>query len=292
MNNSSINKPLVSVIMPAYNAEKYISEAVESILNQTYINFEFIILDDGSTDNTWKIISSYAAKDKRIVLVKNDSNLGIVAGRNKGLEVSQGKYIVWADSDDISLPTRIEKQVDFMENNLDVGICGAYIQSFVDGVDKDVRKYSTNDESLRRNIFKYSPVAQPVSIIRKECFKEVGLYNPDYRVSQDLDMSFRIGTKYRFANIPEVLLKYRVHPKSATYSNINKQIVNTLKIRRTYSRSGMYNMTLLDKVAYFLTWLMQFLPVNIVLCMFKFFRSADTVLTVSKDERSRYFKNA
>ncbi|NMB91475.1 glycosyltransferase [candidate division WWE3 bacterium] len=287
INNFSENKPLVSVIMPAYNAEKYISEAIESILNQTFKDFEFIILDDGSADITWEVINSYALKDSRIISVKNESNLGIVASRNKGLKISRGKYIIWADSDDISLPTRIEKQVGLMEKDVSIGICGSYIQSFYNGINKGIRKYSTSDEHLRKNIFRYSPVAQPAAIIRKECFEKVGIYNTKYEVSQDLDMSFRIGEKYKFANVPEVLLRYREHSKSATYSNVRKQIINTLKIRRKYSKGYCYKMNLLDRLAYILTWTMQFLPVVLVLRLFKFFRDVDRFLTLPSDKSNQ-----
>ena len=99
--------------MPAYNAEKYISEAIKSILNQTFKDFEFIIIDDGSIDRTWKIIQKYAKKDDRVIALKNEKNLGIAVNRNKLVSMARGKYIIWQDSDDISLPYRIEKQYNF-----------------------------------------------------------------------------------------------------------------------------------------------------------------------------------
>ncbi|MCA9308097.1 glycosyltransferase family 2 protein, partial [candidate division WWE3 bacterium] len=122
--------PLVSVITPAYNVEHVLEETIKSVLNQTYNNFEFIILDDASPDNTWQIIQKWAKKDKRIIPVKNEINLYIAENRNKGLLLAKGKYIVWQDADDISVSSRIEKQVEFMEQNPDVAICGGYLQSF------------------------------------------------------------------------------------------------------------------------------------------------------------------
>ncbi|MBW6442117.1 glycosyltransferase [Patescibacteria group bacterium] len=266
------NNPLVSVIMPAYNSEKYISEAIESILNQSFKDFEFIIIDDGSTDKTWEIIQEYAEKDERVVAVKNEKNLNNYACRNKGIKISKGKYIVWQDSDDISMSNRLEKQVDFMENNLEVGICGSFMQIFTDEKDLNIRKYSTEDKDLRKDIFKYSPIAQPTAIIRKECYEKVGYYDDSYDATQDLDMTFRIGNEFKLANIPEVLIRYRVHPNSVTYKKVKKQIINALRIRRKYSEGYAYNLDFTGRVVMIFTWFSQFLPVNLVYKVFEFVR--------------------
>ena len=116
--------------MPACNVEKYIGEAIESILNQTFTDFEFIILNDGSTDNTAKIIKDYAKKDKRIKFINNKTNKGFVASLNKCFDVAVGKYIAKMDSDDISLPQRLEKQVEYLDNNPDCGMIGCGFRAF------------------------------------------------------------------------------------------------------------------------------------------------------------------
>ncbi|MEO0132854.1 MAG: glycosyltransferase family 2 protein [candidate division WOR-3 bacterium] len=265
--------PLVSVIMPAYNAEKYISEAIESILNQTFKDFEFIIVDDASTDKTWEIIQEYARKDDRIIAVRNEKNLYIAENRNKGLSYARGKYIVWQDADDISIPTRIEKQVAFMEAHPEVGICGAYIQSFNENGDLDIRKYATDDAILRKHIFKFSPVAQPVAIVRKESIDKVGYFNPAYPPAEDIDMSFRIGEYYKFANIPEVLLKYREHSSSATFTKLRKQIKATLAIRRRYAKKPSYVFNISDCLAYIFTVLTLLAPPFITIGVFKKLRN-------------------
>lgn len=265
-------KPLVSVVLPACNVEKYVAEAIESILSQTFKNFELIILDDASTDKTWEIIKKYSKKDGRITPVRNRTNLYIAGNRNKGISLARGKYIVWQDADDVSLPRRIEKLVELMENNPDVGICGSYLQSFVNGKDLDVRKYATDDKTLRKNIFKYSPVAQPAAIVRKSCFEELGLFNLEYPPAEDIDLSFRVGAKYKFANIPEVLLHYREHPGSATQTRLRKQIQSTLKIRRKYAKGFGYRMGFSDYLAYLASFLAQFLPAGIVIKLFKLLR--------------------
>lgn len=265
-------EPLVSVVMPAYNAEKYIGEAIESILNQSFKDFEFIILDDCSTDNTWGIIQEYAKKDERIVAVRNEKNLNIALNRNKGVEMAKGKYIVWADADDISKPERIEKLVNYMENHSEVGICGSNFQGFSGEDVFEVREFFEDDERLRKNIFKFSPVAQPTAIIRKECFSTVGLFNPDYPPAEDIELSFRIGEKYKFGNISEILLRYRVHPNSATFKNMKIQIIGTLEVRGRYFGNSSYSPDLSDYLAYAATWVFQFFPVRLTLNTFKVLR--------------------
>lgn len=243
------NSPKVSVITPAYNAEKYIEESVESILNQTFTDFELIVIDDCSTDKTWEIIQKYAGKDKRVVAVKNEKNLGIAGNRNKGLSLARGEYIVWQDADDISLPGRIEKQYMFLESHLDTGIVGGFLQFFSDdGTSSGVRKYHADDADLRKRIFRYSPVAQPASMIRKRCLNEVGEYDLKYPPAEDIDMSFRVGMRHKFANLQEVVLKYREHPNSATFTRLKKIELSTMEIRRKYSKGFGYKMTVFDIV--------------------------------------------
>lgn len=273
-NNGVENKqPLVSVIMPAYNTEKYIGEAIESILNQTFKDYEFIILDDVSTDGTWEIIKKYANQDARIIPIRNEKNLYIAENRNKGVSLAKGKYIVWQDSDDISLPTRIEKQVALMESNPKVGICGAYIQSFDEKGDLDVRRYAQNDAELRRNIFKFSPVAQPVAIVRKEALDKVGPFDTSLPPAEDIDMSFRIGEFYEFANIPEILLRYRAHSQSATRKRLGKMIGDTLEIRKRYKNNPNYYFVKSDYIAYTVTYVAKYMPAMFVIPLFKLSRS-------------------
>lgn len=238
------NDPLVSVITPAYNAEKFIAETIESILNQTFKDFEYIILNDKSTDNTLKIIQEYAKKDSRIIVIDNEKNLGIAGNRNEGIKKAKGKYIVWQDADDISLPMRIEKQCQFMEEHPEVGIMGGFLEIFDESGIVGIRKYDANDENLRKKIFLFSPVAQPASIVRKKALDEAGEYNLEYPPAEDIDMSFRIGMKYSFANLQEVTIRYREHPNSATFTKLKKIELSTLKIRRIYAKSPQYTISI------------------------------------------------
>ncbi len=242
------SKPEVSVVMPAYNAEKYIGAAIESILTQTFNQFELIIVNDASTDNTKNIISSFSKQDPRIIVIQNETNLGIAGSRNRGLQTARGKYIAWQDADDLSCGERLEKQYAFMENNPAVAIVGAYLEFFDETGSLHVRKYATEDHALRCKIFRYSPVAQPVAMIRKKCVDEAGEYDLRYPPAEDIDMSFRLGMKYQFANIPEVLLKYRQHLESATFIQFKIMEGNTLKIRKKYFGQAAFKVTLFDRL--------------------------------------------
>jgi len=237
--------PLVSVVMPVYNAEKYLAEAIESILNQTYKNFEFIIVDDGSKDKSLEIIKEYAKKDKRIIYFRNKNNLKICKTLNKGIKAARGKYIARMDADDISLPNRFEEQVKFLEKNLKVGVVGSWIEIFNEDNNRNfIRKYPVRDEELRKKIFFYSPFAHPSVIIRKKALKTVNPYNEKYVLAEDLELWFRVGERYEFANIPHTLLRYRDHKESETNKKIRLMEKKCLKIRWKNRRNLTYLFTL------------------------------------------------
>ena len=239
---------LVSVITPAYNVERYISDAIESILAQSFRDFEYVVIDDCSTDRTWEIIQSYAKKDSRIRASRNEKNLGIAGNRNAGLRQARGKYIVWQDADDLSVPLRIKKQLVLMEAHPEVGIVGGFIEMFDERGSRGVRMYAPDDASVRRTIFRYSPVAQPASMVRKACFDEVGEFDLRYPPAEDLDISFRIGVRHKFANLQEVMIRYREHPASSTFTRLRKIETSTLEIRKKFAKSGYYYMTISDRL--------------------------------------------
>jgi len=267
------DNPKVSVLMPAYNTEKYITEAIESILNQTFKEFELIIIDDCSTDRTWEIIQDYTKKDNRIIALRNEKNLGIPENRNKLISLSKGKYVVWQDSDDISMPYRIEKQYNFMENHPDVGICGGWLLFFNNNNNKIyTQKYNIKDTFLRKNIFKFSPVSQGVSIVRKKIYNKVGNYNILFKQAEDLDMSFRIGMHSKYSNIPEVLLKYRFDYNSISKSKVKENIKYTLKVRKLAINKYNYKISYFDYLVYYITYFVKFLPRNFIFFIFRKFR--------------------
>lgn len=266
--------PKVSVLMPAYNSEKYIVEAIESILNQTFTDFEFIIIDDCSTDKTWEIIQKYSKNDKRILAIKNEKNLGISGNRNKLKKLAKGDYIMWQDSDDISMPNRMEKQVEVLSNDSEIGIVGGYINQFNESEDFSIRKYSDKDSELRSKIFRYSPCAQPASMIRKTVLDEVGDYDLNYPPAEDLDMSFRIGQNYKFTNIQDIVLKYRENYTGATFTKLKKMELATISIRLRYANSSQYNMRLSDHIYNILQYISIFIvPAKLKIFMFNLIRN-------------------
>lgn len=217
------NKPLVSVLMPAYNAEDYIGDAIGSILNQTYENFEFLIVDDCSTDTTNRIIKRYAKKDKRIKLIKNKVNLNVALSLNSGLKVCKGKYVVRMDSDDWSYPERIEKQVNFMEDNLDVAVSGGATLVCDEKLQPlGVRYYPLENSEIRECILRLNPIPHPASIWRKEVLLKTKFY-PRVAKAEDYALILELSSFSKLANIADILLKFRVHTKSVSNSSIIQQ---------------------------------------------------------------------
>jgi len=223
------NNPFVSVLMGAYNAEKYIGLAIESILNQTYKNFEFVIVEDCSTDKTWDIIQKYAKRDKRIITIKNERNLNLAGSLNKGLKLCKGKYIVRMDADDWSYPDRIEKQVKFMENNPDVVVSGGSLLICDEKLqEKGVRKYPLTDSEIKKIILRFNPVPHPASIWRKETINKTQGYPSKIGTSEDYALILDISQYGKLANIEDILIKYRIHKKSAT--NAKMRLMQTATV--------------------------------------------------------------
>lgn len=218
---------LVSVILPAYNAGPYISEAISSILNQTYTNFELIIINDFSTDNTEEQILSFA--DKRIIYTKNEQNSGLIFNLNKGIELSKGKYLVRMDADDISMPTRFEEQVTFMEANPQIGVCGSWHIGF--GAKEGVAQYEAHDNEIKLQMLFHCRFCHPAVIIRKDVLTTNNLnYSVDFPHAEDYELWARMAFKTQFANIQKVLLKYRIHQDSVTFKYAEVQRQNSDKV--------------------------------------------------------------
>ncbi|MFX0022555.1 MAG: glycosyltransferase family 2 protein [Candidatus Hermodarchaeota archaeon] len=211
--------PKVTVLMPIYNGETYLNEAIESILNQKYQDFEFLIIDDGSKDRTQQIINSF--EDPRIRLIFNEKNIGLSRSLNKGIYLSRGQYIARMDCDDISFPERLLKQVDFMDNHPEVGICGTWVE-LIGTKTGIVWKYPTEHDEIRISMVFSSAIAHPSVIMRTKKLKEYNLrYNPDFQIAQDYEFWQRCSKILRLANIPEVLLKYRITSTSHFRSKKN-----------------------------------------------------------------------
>ena len=205
----------VSIIMPAYNAEKYIGEAIESILSQTYTDYEFIIINDGSTDKTEKIIRSY--DDSRIVYLENEKNSGIVVTLNKGLDYATGEYIARMDADDISVNNRLEKQVAYMEKNKKVGLLGTGIRVFGTEIQQYDRVFTTDSKQLKAELIFNSCVAHPTVMIRREILEQNHLrYNEEFAGAEDYCLWWEIAKVSSIATLKDILLNYRIHSSQIT----------------------------------------------------------------------------
>lgn len=209
----------VSVIMAAYNAEKYIDEAIQSILNQTYRNFEFIIVNDGSTDSTSEIISGY--NDKRIKVL-HQNNQGCAAARETGIKYARGKYLAIMDADDIALPERIEKTVNYLDLHPDVVLVGTgYILKDEENNSEYIKVPHTEDLELRRILIKYDPFKDPTLLIRRSAFLAAGGYQLDHGF--DYEFYARIAKFGKIANIKDVLLIVRQHKQQFFRKGISSE---------------------------------------------------------------------
>lgn len=221
----------VSVLMPAYNASEHIKEAIDSILEQTFIEFEFLIIDDGSTDSTVDIIKQF--DDPRIKLIRNEGNKGLIYSLNYGLELAQGKYIARMDADDIALNTRFEKQVSFLENNPDISILGtAFI--FLDTA-YEIHHPNYNEE-IRIKLLDDGAFAHPTVMMRRDVINLNSIrYNADYKYIEDYQFWVEAAIKnVKMANLDEVLLKYRQHPQQVSHQRYKEQEETKQRIKLEY----------------------------------------------------------
>ena len=217
------NQPLISVVMSVYNGEKYLEESIESILNQTYENFEFIIIDDGSTDNSLKILNEYKKSDSRIIIRNNYKNRGLIYSLNKGIKISKGKYIARMDADDISLLSRFEKQIDFMEKNVDITILSTGIEIFKNKFKLFKKKIilSKNSEELKIETLFNCSLAHPTVMIRKKDLEESGLkYDLEEKGIEDFGLWLGLSKNFKFAVLSECLLRYRFLSTSVSSKNL------------------------------------------------------------------------
>lgn len=220
--------PLISVLMPAYNVQEFIGESIESILNQTFTDFEFIIINDGSKDDTAKVVEKYAKKDKRIKFVNNKENKGLIAVLNEGLDICRGKYIARMDSDDIAYPERFAKQIKYMEAHPECGVLGTAAQNF----GADDHAYYNPYEVTVFDLFRGVPFYHPTVMFRKEILDKHHLrYDNDYYLVEDYELWTRLLTVTKMNNLQEILLNYRVHPKSVSVANRELQEKNKQRVK-------------------------------------------------------------
>lgn len=246
-----MNKPLISVIFSVYNGAPYLKEAIESILNQTCTDFEFIIVDDGSTDETPKILDSFT--DCRIVRLNNKKNIGLVQSLNKALSIAQGEFIARMDADDISLPERFEKQLDYLKKHPQVGVLGSAISQ----VDKRGRPISVltppiNNKIILWEMFFSCPIFHATVMMRRSIVMMVGYYDVNFIHAEDIELWSRLFFKTKFANLSEVLYIRRLHNRSIISTQFTVQYQKGIIIRQRLLKSFLGHTVSDDIVSWFL----------------------------------------
>jgi glycosyltransferase involved in cell wall biosynthesis len=230
----------VSVLMAVYNGEKYLSAAVESILGQTFLDFEFLILDDGSTDSTSHILRKYAAQDQRLHVISRE-NKGLVASLNELLGHARGRFIARMDADDISLPHRLSQQVQFLQDHVDVVCLGGSVE-FIDDEGRLLQtlRYPKSDEQIQQRVLAgFTDICHPSAMMSREALIRVGGYDSTFFLAEDLDLWLRLGETGKLANLDEVVLRYRFHSASLSGRASSKQLeVARAACERAWQRRG------------------------------------------------------
>jgi len=234
--------PLVSVLMAVFNGHRYLPTAVQSVLGQTLRDIEFIIVDDGSTDDSPRILRRFCQKDAR-VRVLTRPNQGLTKSLNEGLRLVRGKYLARMDSDDICLPQRFEKQARFLDENPDhVAVGSRCMLIDPDGYPIcEKRDLAPAHEQIDELLMKAKwPIVHPSVMMRTDAVKQIGGYDERYRTNQDHDLFLRLAEVGKLANLQEVLLLYRQHFQSVGFTKVVDQTNNVLKIvKAAHARRGL-----------------------------------------------------
>ncbi len=223
------NHPLVSIVIPVHNGEKYIKESIDSCLSQTYENIETIVVDDKSEDRTLEILKEYGNKIT-VIPVEKQNGLGNVI--NIGIRASKGKYIARMDADDIMYPTRIGKQVEYLESNPRCVAVGGQID--IINEDSNItghREYAIEEKDIKKNRFLFQPFAHPAVTLRKSTVEEIGLYPEDMWKVEDVKFFLILSTKGEFHNLKDSVLKYRMTFKTESQSKMLDHFKKTNDIR-------------------------------------------------------------
>lgn len=228
--------------MSVFNDEKYLKESIESILSQTYKNFEFVIVDDACFDKSPEILKYWASKDSRIKIITNIENIGLTKSLNRAIKISQGKYIARQDSDDISLPQRLEKQVEFLEKYPEVKILGSFGYTINErGRVLKKQEMPVSFSEIKKSLIKKNPFMHTSLMIKKEIIDRVGDYNEKFKASQDYELSFRILKIAKGENLPLFLIKKRYHKDMISIEKDEEQLRNTIFFRKQAIKKGDYS---------------------------------------------------
>lgn len=265
LNNEEMHKPLVSVVMPVMNVEKFLDLAVASVLGQTLADFEFIIIDDASSDRTAELVREWQRRDKRIIFLENKEHQGITAAINNGLKIAQGRYLARMDGDDICLPERLAEQVKFLANNPDIALVGTFAYEINENSEQtgEIKK-SIDPTAIAQKILYYSPCLHSSIMFRSALIKDIGWYNEAYPFCQDQDLYFRtIFSGYKIANIPLFLLKYRRHPASVARNRLMRAGIS-LKIKKAIIKKFKLQVSIRQYLFFYIYYIVEgWLPLRL-----------------------------
>lgn len=229
--------PLVSVLMPAWNAERYLAEAVQSVLDQSLRQLELVVVDDASTDASWDILQDFARRDPRVRVFRNERNLQIAKTRNRAFREANptSRYFAIMDSDDVCMPERLAEQVRFLETHAAHALVGTQI-SIIDEQSRRIgrRDYPQTHEQITRVLTRYNPFAQSSVMLRRSALDAVGLYDERYTRCQDYDLWFRLAARFEVANLDRALLAYRVSSTQGKSTHLRQTLKFSLEIQRRW----------------------------------------------------------
>jgi glycosyltransferase involved in cell wall biosynthesis len=232
--------PLVTVLLPVYNGEKYLADAVKSVLLQTFSDFELLVIDDGSTDGSSAILESFS--DQKIRVIRNEKRLKLSGALNRGIDNAGGTYIARMDADDICRPDRLAWQVRFMDLHPEVGICGGWVEAFGNHPSSGtIFKYPSGMDDIKASLLFDNPFAHPTVIFRKQLFDRFNLrFDGSYNPAEDYELWARALECFPSANIGKVLLRYRLHANSMTLSGRSAMDAHAVRILKPlFSRMGL-----------------------------------------------------
>lgn len=271
MNN--LNKPLVSVIMPVYNAGDFLVEAIESILTQTVKDFEFLIIEDHSTDNSWEIIRKYQNKDRRIKAFRNKKRLGLVKSLNFLIPKTRGQYIARMDADDISLPARFVRQIEYLEAHPDIIACGGQEYIIDEKGNIIAEKYFPTDaKDCYNKLMNFMVIQPPLLMARGSIFRMLRYDNHIFR-NDDITMHFKLISRGNFGNVDEIIFKYRKVDRSLTHINPKRVYFLALKARMNAILKEDFRPSLLNIcLAFVETLVVLLIPGKLITPVFEYFR--------------------
>lgn len=222
------HQSLISVIIPCYNGSRWLEVAMNSVLNQSHRGLEVIVFNDGSTDESADILKRLSSGDARIKVLTSSENVGIVRGLNVMLEVAQGQYIARMDVDDISLPFRFSKQMQYLEEK-GLDLCGSWFVEIGQGVARTIR-WAHESEAVHAALLFQNPILHPTILAKRKVYEEFS-YQSSYELAEDYDLLCRAGSQYRLGNLPEVVFRYRRHAGQATQAKKERMEAVTRSIR-------------------------------------------------------------